>query len=138
MQSIDIFNLATLEIFRRCLVSFPVPVKLDAFEIGLEVESFFTAPETAEELFVHSAEIQARCRETMNWLNNEGFLSVVHKPTSGPIIATLTQKGIVATNANFDSLDKGKKFSDFMTSSAKDITKNVVSTLVAGLFAYGS
>lgn len=70
----------------------------------------------------------------MNWLNNEGFLRVVHEPTSGPIIATLTQKGIVATNANFTSLDKGKKFFDFMTSSAKDITKNVVSTLVAGLF----
>lgn len=138
MHSLEIFHLAILEIFRKCLNSIPEPVKLDPSEIGKEVASYFTNPEEPEELFNQLAVIQDKSTETINWLKNEGFLRIEHEPLSGPVTATLTHKGISASNACVPSLGEGKRFSDFMTSSIKDVTKNVVSTLIAGLFASGS
>lgn len=138
MQSIDIFNLATLEIFRKCLGNFPLPVKLDPSEISDAVEGYFASPAESEALFFHLADIKDKTNGTNNWLKDEGFLRVVHEPLSGPITATLSQKGISASSAYIPALGEEKRFSDFMSAGVKDIAKNVVSTLVAGLFANGS
>lgn len=138
MQSIDIFNLATLEIFRKCLSNFPLPVKLDPSEISGIVEGYFASPIESEALFSNLADINEKTGGTINWLKNEGFLRVVHEPLSGPITATLTQKGVSASNAYIPALGEGKRFSDFISTGVKDIATNVVSTLVAGLLANGS
>jgi hypothetical protein len=138
VQSIDIFNLATLEIFRKCLSNFPLPVELDPSEISNVVEGYFSSPVEAEALFSHLTDIKDKTGGTINWLKDEGFLKVVHEPLSRPITATLTQKGVSASNAYIPALGEGKRFSDFMSTGVKDITKNVVSTLVAGLLANGS
>jgi|GEM_PF-1862387 hypothetical protein len=138
MKSLDIFNLATLEIFRKCLSNIPQPVKLDPSEIGKEVAGYFSNPNNAAELFTQLSVIQDKCEETINWLRNEGFLRIEPESLRGPVTATLTHKGMNASSVSVPSLGEGRRFSDFMTSNIKDVTKNIVSTLIAGLFTSGS
>ncbi|MCE9679619.1 hypothetical protein LZP69_10650 [Shewanella sp. AS1] len=130
MESKDIFNVATIEIFRLCLEEFPSEVELDHKKIAREVGEFFPEPTDEVKLFQHLGLLNQKVQDTISWLTHEGYIRVKTNYVSQPSWYVVTPKGLQAASVTIDSLESKPTFADVIKGGVKEVTSAAVPAII--------
>jgi hypothetical protein len=129
MDSIEVFDIASLEVMRLCISEFPVPVTLNADDIAITVQDFYP-----EGYFDNqsSGKLREICQHTIFWLNDENIISLKEIGFQRPQ-GTLTRDGLSLLNRVPNSIS-GSTFRDVISKGVASIPAALVSGVVAQLF----
>jgi hypothetical protein len=136
MDSIDVFNIAAMEIMHECVNKFPVPVALSGKDISNVVEGFFSTPESTEEIFEHLVKIEEICRYTIVWLTQEDFL-IEHSSNMSSYSVTLSQKGLNTLNTAPSSIEEKGTFRALISKGLSAFSTSAASGLMVEFFKNG-
>lgn len=126
--NIDLFNRFTLALFAKLYESFPVPANLDFESIMMSV-----IPD--DEGYEQTFNILVTARETVNFLESEGFLSVGFKglDVRGVDQVRLTMKGLAILDSVPASLEKKESLISSISAITKKGLKQAASDQVSEL-----
>lgn len=130
-SNFDIFNQITLFTLVKLFDEFPVPIDIDP-----ELNAIHAFEEQKNLDVDETWELMDIGRETLNWLESEGFMSIATKTLDGKCDGVrLTLKGLSilgysvgAQNESQTLIDKAKEaLEDTAIESAKDVMKQLFS-----------
>ncbi len=156
MKNIETFNIFVADILSHLYQSFPVPCDMESDETMTRVENSLkklypegvvkTDMETwwvasPNEDLVGKISLCEFWEETVNWLQQSGYLTAEQGESHYFLTMVLTAKGLEALNATIDALDPdrtiGTVLSDAATSGSKEAGKTIVSKGVEMLLGLG-
>lgn len=130
MSNIDKFNTIVLHVLVKLYDCFPVPATLDAAKIAVDALNAIN-PESEKPQVFEQEDILGS--HTLNWLTQEGFISVKQKTLTGSYFEVqLTLKGLtllgytLPTNESVTLIDQAK---DVLSGAVKDTAKDVLTKL---------
>jgi hypothetical protein len=137
MNNLDVFNIASLEIFHCCLDTFPLPTELITVDLAVNISGYFESPKNDESYQSHFDNLDDTIHETISWLKHEGFL--VDKGSSMDSYAVvLSQKGLNAVNSVPRFLESKKSFKDYFSSGLSNLPFNIASGVMVEFFKTGT
>lgn len=136
MDSIDIFNIAALEVMSQSLKHFPIPIDVSHKQVAKVLEGFLAIPNEYEESFEHFAKLEQISEYTILWLINEGF--IIDKGSCDTAYrVTLSNKGLNALNSTPAALSDKKPLRDKVKEGLSRVTVSSASTIMVELFKSG-
>jgi hypothetical protein len=134
----DSFNIAVIELFHCCLVSFPVPAEVTTEMMANNMAAYFALPETDFHSAMQFSNLDQVSFYTIKWLANENFITILdHDDISYSI--TLTQKGLNAVNSVPTSLNcESKSFKETFLNGLTNMPFTVAANLMVEFFKSGN
>lgn len=127
MNSIEIFNVACMEIMHDCLEVFPSPCEVRMQELTQTVNGYFESDVCTVE----------KCVYIVKWLQEENFL-VDRGSNISFFRLTLSQKGLNAVNSVPSSISENKSIASYIQEGVSKIGTTVASGIMVELFKNGS
>jgi hypothetical protein len=136
MDSVDVFNVAEMEIMHQCLSTFPVPAQIESKKISKVVGDYFQEPNNSVELFAHITKLDEICQHTIKWLQTEDFLM-----DGGSNISfyrlTLSQKGLNAINSLPSNISEKRTIRSYISGGLSKVSSGTASGIMVELFKNG-
>ncbi|MGJ8694629.1 MAG: hypothetical protein ACSHW0_19400 [Thalassotalea sp.] len=137
IDNIDAFNITAMELFHKSLDGFPIPVQINHVEFAKVVFDYFKTPECSYEATDSLKLLAKTVRETIIWLESEGFLRRTSSDDALTSI-TITNKGLNAINAIPTSIKDNKSFKEIFKSGFTQFSVSTATGLMVEFFKASS
>lgn len=128
----DVFEAATIEIFRACIECHPQPAEIQTQQLAILVTEYFAAVED-DQLQEQINQLDELCNYAIIWLKNEGFLRDFGSSMDSYVV-NITLQGLNAINAVPKSIEGKSTFGEVFRTGLGGIPFSVASSTIAEFF----
>ncbi len=122
MKNIELFKVASAQIFLRCYEQFPLPIALSSHDLAVQVNNLTNQKADLTELSIV-------CTSTVNWLNEEGYIRFGSQDLNHFYEVIATNKLINLFNGM--NAAEQKKYSELLASASISLLLSAIDDMLA-------